>query len=100
MLLILGLDGATLDLVEPWTADGTLPNLARLLRQDKRNDDVFLVALTGYGQREDRDAAQRAGFDAHLVKPVDFTALLGLLRAHHERRIAEKAGLEDTLPAH
>ena len=33
MLLILGLDGATLDLVEPWTADGTLPNLARLLRQ-------------------------------------------------------------------
>lgn len=74
--------------------------VARLLRQDKRNDDVFLVALTGYGQREDRDAAQRAGFDAHLVKPVDFTALLGLLRDHHERRIAEKAGLEDTLPAH
>lgn len=33
MLLILGLDGATLDLVEPWAADGTLPNLARLLRQ-------------------------------------------------------------------
>ncbi len=31
MLLILGLDGATLDLVEPWAADGTLPNLARLL---------------------------------------------------------------------
>ena len=32
MLLILGLDGATLDLVEPWAADGTLPNLARLMR--------------------------------------------------------------------
>jgi predicted AlkP superfamily phosphohydrolase/phosphomutase len=32
MLLILGLDGATLDLVEPWAANGTLPNLARLLR--------------------------------------------------------------------
>jgi predicted AlkP superfamily phosphohydrolase/phosphomutase len=32
MLLILGLDGATLDLVEPWAADGTLPNLARLRR--------------------------------------------------------------------
>ena len=30
MLLILGLDGATLDLVEPWAADGTLPDLARL----------------------------------------------------------------------
>jgi predicted AlkP superfamily phosphohydrolase/phosphomutase len=33
MLLILGLDGATLDLVEPWIADGTLPNLARLQRR-------------------------------------------------------------------
>lgn len=31
MLLILGLDGATLDLVEPWAADGSLPHLARLL---------------------------------------------------------------------
>src|SRR4051794_34953860 len=31
MLLILGLDGATLDLVEPWVADGTLPNLGRLI---------------------------------------------------------------------
>lgn len=33
MLLILGLDGATLDLVAPWAADGTLPNLARLMRE-------------------------------------------------------------------
>jgi len=32
MLLILGLDGATLDLAAPWAADGTLPHLARLLR--------------------------------------------------------------------
>ena len=35
MLLILGLDGATLDLVEPWIADGTLPNLARLRRDGR-----------------------------------------------------------------
>ena len=48
MLLILGLDGATLDLVEPWIADGTLPNLARLLarrglgssRVDRAGGDV------------------------------------------------------------
>jgi CheY-like chemotaxis protein len=31
----------------------------------------FLVALTGYGQPEDRQQAAEAGFDAHLVKPVD-----------------------------
>ena len=33
MLLIIGLDGATLDLVEPWVADGTLPNLGRLMAE-------------------------------------------------------------------
>lgn len=33
MLLILGLDGATLDLVEPWVADGTMPHLGRLMHQ-------------------------------------------------------------------
>jgi two-component system CheB/CheR fusion protein len=73
--------------------------VARLLRQDARNDQVFLVALTGYGQREDRDAAHRAGFDAHLVKPVDFTALLALLRSHHAKRIAERASLDDGIGA-
>jgi len=33
---------------------------------------VTLVALTGYGQDEDRQRALAAGFDYHLVKPVDF----------------------------
>ena len=32
---------------------------------------MLLVALTGYGQPEDRRRALDAGFDAHLVKPVD-----------------------------
>ncbi len=39
----------------------------------------FLVALTGYGSPEDREAALAAGFDQHLVKPVDFDALNALL---------------------
>jgi len=38
-----------------------------------------IVALTGYGQAEDRERAQAAGFDAHLVKPVDLAALTRLL---------------------
>ena len=59
--------------------------VASLLRRDPRNADLFLVALTGYGQREDRDAARRAGFDTHLVKPVDFDALLALLRGQSPR---------------
>jgi CheY-like chemotaxis protein len=39
----------------------------------------MLVALTGWGQEEDRHRSNDAGFDAHLVKPVDHDALLKLL---------------------
>jgi two-component system, chemotaxis family, CheB/CheR fusion protein len=56
--------------------------VARRVRQDVDNAQVYLIALTGYGQREDREAVRQAGFDAHLVKPVDFDRLLALLRAH------------------
>ncbi|MBI2203845.1 MAG: response regulator [Candidatus Rokubacteria bacterium] len=45
--------------------------LARTLRQTGRAEGVRLVALTGYGQREDRQQALDAGFDLHLTKPVD-----------------------------
>ena len=38
--------------------------------------DARLVALTGYGRSEDVQRAQEAGFDAHLVKPVDLEHLL------------------------
>jgi CheY-like chemotaxis protein len=38
-----------------------------------------LVALTGYGREEDRNAAHAAGFDGHLVKPAEIEALEGLL---------------------
>lgn len=40
---------------------------------------VRLVALTGWGQEEDRRRSEKAGFDAHLVKPVDLAALTKLL---------------------
>jgi two-component system, sensor histidine kinase len=42
---------------------------------------ILLVALTGYGQPDDRRQALDAGFDAHLVKPVEPDALLGVIRA-------------------
>ena len=74
--------------------------VARLLRKDPRNEKLQLVALTGYGQREDREAARQAGFDTHLVKPVDFDMLLGMLRAQAAKQSRfEAAGLDDTLPA-
>lgn len=55
--------------------------LARLVRQEQGSEQLLMIALTGYGQREDREAARRAGFDTHLVKPVDFDALQAILRA-------------------
>ena len=42
---------------------------------------MYLVALTGYGQPDDRRVALEAGFDAHLVKPVDPPTLLAAIRA-------------------
>jgi two-component system, chemotaxis family, CheB/CheR fusion protein len=53
---------------------------ARRIREQPAGKDVFLVALTGWGQPEDRRRAQDAGFDAHLVKPVDHAHLAKLLR--------------------
>jgi two-component system CheB/CheR fusion protein len=53
--------------------------LARRLRADPTGSDVFLVALTGYGQPADRERALESGFDEHLVKPVHPDKLLRLL---------------------
>ena len=41
-------------------------------------DRVLLVALTGFGQEQNKDKATRAGFDAHLTKPADEAALAGI----------------------
>jgi CheY-like chemotaxis protein len=52
--------------------------VARRIRQSRRGEDVLLVAITGYGQPNDRLRSQEAGFDFHLVKPVDIPNLLSL----------------------
>ena len=44
--------------------------VARRLRAQERGKRTRLVAVTGYGQEEDRRQSQEAGFDQHLVKPV------------------------------
>ena len=53
--------------------------VARRIRALPRLNDVVLVALTGYGQEEDRRMAFDAGFNHHLVKPVSIDALEQLL---------------------
>jgi signal transduction histidine kinase/ActR/RegA family two-component response regulator len=59
-------------------------DVARFLRGEL-HERSLLVALTGYGRQEDINRALEAGFDAHLVKPLDMDAL-GFLLASRERR--------------
>ena len=53
--------------------------VARRLRQQPGLEKVVLVALTGWGQQEDRRRSAEAGFDHHLVKPPEPKALESLL---------------------
>lgn len=57
--------------------DGT--ELARQLRSDPATGNMVLIAVTGYGQEQDREKSRAAGFDHHLVKPVDMSKLMNLL---------------------
>jgi CheY-like chemotaxis protein len=52
---------------------------ARRIREQGRGEPMVLIALTGWGQDEDRQRSTAAGFDFHLVKPVDFVTLEQLL---------------------
>ena len=55
--------------------------VARRIRSASEVRGMMLIALTGYGLPEDRQRAEQAGFDAHLVKPLDFEQLTDLLTA-------------------
>jgi CheY-like chemotaxis protein len=59
--------------------------LARRMRAMPETARALYIALTGYGQSKDREQSTDAGFDHHLVKPVDMLALSRLL-AHADAR--------------
>jgi signal transduction histidine kinase/CheY-like chemotaxis protein len=54
-------------------------DVARTLREDERFAKTALIALTGWGSREDKDKAMNAGFDFHLTKPVDAVEMTRVL---------------------
>jgi len=80
---------AALELVDRYRPDVILLDIglpgmngyevARKIREDERNRNVVLVAMTGYGQAEDRERSREAGFGVHLVKPVQPEVLQQLL---------------------
>jgi CheY-like chemotaxis protein len=69
-------DIAVLDLAMPGMSGYAL---ASLIRQDLRYQGVKLVALSGFGQPNDRERSIASGFSQHLTKPVDMSALVDLL---------------------
>jgi PAS domain S-box-containing protein len=60
--------------------------LARRMRQDPGLEKVLLVAVSGYGQEEDRRRSEEAGFDRHLVKPIGLATLEELLGSIYQKR--------------
>lgn len=53
--------------------------VARRIRTEDWGKDVFLMAITGWGQADDKERARNAGFDSHLTKPVDIEVVEGLV---------------------
>ena len=54
--------------------------LARRMRAHPLTRDTRLIALSGYGQSSDKELSARAGFDAHLVKPIAFGDLQNVIQ--------------------
>jgi PAS domain S-box-containing protein len=53
--------------------------VCRRVREQPWGKDIVIIALTGWGQEDDRRKSEEAGFNGHLVKPVDYDRLLELL---------------------
>ncbi|WP_233151859.1 response regulator [Pelomonas sp. KK5] len=66
--------------------------VARQLRALPQTAQSLLIALTGYGQSEDRRLAQEAGFAAHIVKPADPQALVAMIEEWLAKRAAASSG--------
>jgi CheY-like chemotaxis protein len=78
------LDAATKQRPDVVLLDIGLPTLngyevCRRIREEPWGKEMVLIALTGWGQDEDRRRSHEAGFDGHLVKPVNYPALIALL---------------------
>ncbi len=60
----------------------------RRIRAQEGSKDILLIALTGWGQESDRAKAKDAGFDEHVVKPVEISRLIKLLGLSTEKYLA------------
>ena len=65
--------------------------VCRRVREQPWGKDIIVIALTGWGQEDDRRKSEEAGFNGHLVKPVDYDELLELLSSLTNGRIDQIA---------
>src|SRR5262249_39153936 len=72
--------------------------VARRLRQQPGLEKVVLAALTGWGQQEDRRRTAEAGFNPHLVKPPEASALENVLAGLKRRGASSRPGSDGTGP--
>jgi len=72
-------EGTEVFILDIGLPDMTGYELARRLRRQPVHAGAVFVALTGYGQERDRELSRQAGFDHHLVKPVDIAKLAQIL---------------------
>ena len=85
----LRLDAVLLDIGLPGV-DGY--QVAERIRAEPGNQEALIVAVSGYGQEEHRLRSKSAGFDYHIVKPLDpvvLTSLLASLRSYRQTTAAE-----------
>jgi PAS domain S-box-containing protein len=61
--------------------------VCRHVRQQTWGKDIVMIALTGWGQEDDRRKSEEAGFNGHLVKPVDYDKLLDLLEGFDKKSV-------------
>jgi signal transduction histidine kinase/ActR/RegA family two-component response regulator len=62
--------------------------VAERIRSDPENRNILIIAVSGYGQQEHRLRSKQAGFDQHVVKPIDPSVLSGLLATFSSQRAA------------
>jgi PAS domain S-box-containing protein len=76
-------DAMILDIGMP---DMTGYEVARRIRAERWGSNIYLIAVTGWGQKEDKARAIASGFDYHLTKPVDPNEVEKLLHSYFARR--------------
>lgn len=59
-------------------------DVARAVREKQQMPPPYMIAMTGFGQEKDREAALKAGFNQHLTKPVDVDRLKSVLAAAYD----------------